>query len=138
MQGNSKKFWQQQKDVRLACLPQYLTKGLCSVEHHEGGAQSWSSVTTDIKNEVFCFYLSPASIWHFSGSIVCLAPTIASFMKKTRVCKPGFVNYGKLTAGGSHRLGSCWSYQLLLDKHILLWEPHYMSVLREMSFPRCL
>lgn len=81
-QGNSKRFWQRQKDVRLACLPQYLTEGLCSAEHHEGGAHSWSSVTTDIKNEGVCFYLSPVSIWRFPGSIFCLASTIASFMKK--------------------------------------------------------
>lgn len=53
MQGNSERLWQQQKDVSLACLPQYLTEGLCSVEHHEGDARSWSSVTNDIKNEVF-------------------------------------------------------------------------------------
>lgn len=74
MQGN-KRFCQQQKDVSLA-------EGLCSLEHHDRGSQSLSSVTTDIKNEGVFFYLSPASIWCFPGSIFCLAPTIASFMKK--------------------------------------------------------
>jgi len=113
-----------------------VSEGLCSVEHHEEDVQCGSSVTTDIKNEVFLLYLSPASIWHFPGSIVCLDSTIDIFMKKTCVCKPGFVNYGKPTAGGSHRLGSCWNYQLQVDKHSLLWEPHNMSVLCEMSFPR--
>lgn len=100
------------------------------------GAHSWSSVTRDIKNEGFFFYLSPASIWHFPGSIACLAPAIASYVKKTQVCKHGFVNYGKPTAGGSHSLGSCRNYQPLLEKGILLWESHCMSVLCEMSFPR--
>lgn len=129
MQGNNKRFCRQQKDVRLA-------EGLCSLEHRDEGSQSWSSVTIDIKNEVFCFYLSRTSTWCSPGSTVCPAPTLASFMKKKRVCKRGLVNYGKPTAGGSHRLGSCWNYQLLLDKHILLWEPHHMSVLCEMSFPK--
>lgn len=117
-------------------LSQYLTEGLCSVEHHKIGAQFWSSVTTDIKNEGVFFHSSPDSVWHFPGSIVCLASAAANFMKKAHVCKPGFVNYGKPTAGGSHRLGSCWNYQRLLEKFILLWESHYMSVLCEMSFPR--
>lgn len=118
MQSNSKTFWQWQKDVSVACLPQYLTEGSSSVEHHKGGAQSWSSVTTSIKNGLFCFYLSPASIWHFPGCIVCLSPTIVGFMKKKKsIYKPVFGNYGKPTAGGSHRLGSRWSCQLLLDKH---------------------
>lgn len=117
-------------------VSQYLTEGLCSVEHHERGAHFWSTVTTDIKNERVFFYLSPASVWHFPSSIVCLASAIASFVEKTRVCKPGFVNYGKPTAGGSHSLGSCWNYQRLLEKCILLWELHYMSVLCEMSFLR--
>lgn len=115
---------------------QQLTEGLCSVEHHKRGAHFWSSVTRDIKNEGFSFNLSAASIRHFPGSIVCLASAITSFVKKTHVCKPGFVNYGKPTAGGSHSLGSCWNYQRVLEKGILLWESHCVSVLCEMSFPR--
>lgn len=68
---------------------------------------------------------------HFSPS-----PYHSQLHEKKLVCKRGFVNYGKPAAGGSHRLVSCWNYQLLLDKHILLWEPHYTSVLCEMSFPK--
>lgn len=63
-------------------VSQYLTEGLCSVEHHKRGANLWSSVTTDIKSEGFFFYLSPASVWNFPGSIVCLSSAIASFVKK--------------------------------------------------------
>lgn len=89
-------------------VSQYLTEGFCSVEHHKRGAHFWSSETTDIKSEGFCFHLSLASVWHFPGSIVCLSSGHSQFCeKKKHVCKPGFEIYGKPTAGGSHSLGSC-------------------------------
>lgn len=133
MQGNTKWFWLQQ--ILAGLFPSTWLRVCVQWSIRREALISgplWPQILK-MKGFSFICLLPPFGI--FLAALFCLASAIASFLKKPHVCKPGFVSYGKPTAGGSHRLGSCWNHQRLLEKRILLWGSHYMSELCEMRFP---